>query len=127
MEHTLGARGRSSRSPGTSGSASGRASVGSGAGLGSRSARGEEVGVEAVLLALGVLLGIGRGTGTLGAGGNTAVGVVGLALAGARNLVAISDAATLSGVTYTKKQVRPENAEYEEAGTYTCWHTTARE
>jgi Mg2+/citrate symporter len=66
------------------------------------------VGVKTVLLAFGVLLGVFRGTGTLGAGGNTAVGVVGLALAGARNLVAESDTAAVTGVTYGRRQVRPD-------------------
>lgn len=66
------------------------------------------MGVETVLLAFGVLLGVGSGTGTLGAGGNTAVGVVGLAVAGARNLVADSDTAAVTGVTYGRRQVRPD-------------------
>jgi hypothetical protein len=56
------------------------------------------VGTETGVLAVGVLLGILSSTGTLGAGGNTAVGVIGLGVVGAGNLVAISDTAAVSGV-----------------------------
>lgn len=53
---------------------------------------------EAGLLAISVLLGIGRSASALGALGNTAVGVVDLAIAWAGNLVALGDAAhVLSG------------------------------
>lgn len=56
------------------------------------------MGTEAGVLAVGVLLGILSSTGTLGAGGHTAVGVVGLGVVGAGNLVAISDTAAVSRV-----------------------------
>lgn len=53
---------------------------------------------EAGLLAISILLGIGRSASALGALGNTAVGVVDLAIAWAGNLVALGDAAhVLSG------------------------------
>ena len=53
---------------------------------------------EAGLLAVGVLLSIGGGASTLRALGDTAVGVVGLAVARAGNLVALGDTAdVLSG------------------------------
>lgn len=98
MKRTFGARG------GTSGSGSPGASAG-GAGdsvacLGGGSPSGEEVRVEAGVLAVGVLLRIGGSAGTLGASSDTAVGVDGLSIIGAGNLVAIGDAAPVSGVTY---------------------------
>lgn len=49
----------------------------------------------AAALALGVAVGVAGGAGALGTGGNALVGVVGLRVAGAGNLVARSDAAEI--------------------------------
>lgn len=58
-----------------------------------------EVGAVAGLLAVGVLLCVGGRTGALGACGDTAVGVVGLVVAGAGNVPALGNAAGVSGFT----------------------------
>lgn len=61
---------------------------------------GEEVRAVATLLAIAVLLGVlGRAV-TLGAGSDALVGIVGLAVAGAGNLVALGDAANVLGVAW---------------------------
>ena len=65
----------------------------------------EEVRAVAALLAVGVLLGLIGGTGALGASGNALVGVVGLAVAGAGNLVALGDTANVLGVTYGESEL----------------------
>lgn len=58
-----------------------------------------EVRAVARLLTVGILLDIGRGAGALGAGRNTAVGVVGLVITRAGNLVALCSTANVPGVT----------------------------
>ena len=59
----------------------------------------EEVRAVAALLAVAVLLGVlGRAV-ALGASSDALVGVVGLAVAGAGNLVTLGDAANVLGVT----------------------------
>jgi hypothetical protein len=58
-----------------------------------------EVGAVARLLTVGVFLSIGRGAGTLGASRDTAVCVVGLAVAWTRNVVALGSAADVSSIT----------------------------
>jgi hypothetical protein len=47
----------------------------------------------ALLLTVGILLGVGGRASALGAGSDTAVGVVGLVVAGAGDVVALSNAA----------------------------------
>ena len=58
-----------------------------------------EVGAVARLLAVGVLLGVGRRAGALRTGRDTAVCVVGLVVTGARDLVALGSAADVPNVT----------------------------
>lgn len=81
----------------------GRAARGSGARAGGASGRGavnrEVVGAEAGLLAVGVLLGVGESAGTLRAGSDTAVRIVGLGLVGAGNLVALGNTADFGSGT----------------------------
>lgn len=57
-----------------------------------------EVGAVARLLTVGVLLDVGRGAIALRAGRNTVVGVVGLVIARAGNLVALCSTADVLGV-----------------------------
>ena len=54
------------------------------------------------MLTVGVLLSVRWGASTLGASGDTAVGVVGLAITGARNLVALGDAAQILGSAWIR-------------------------
>lgn len=61
-----------------------------------------EVRAEAGLLTVGIPLDIGRGTSALGTSRNTAIGVVGLVVAGTGNLVAFCSTADIPGVTYIK-------------------------
>lgn len=90
-------RGRAARGSGTRGTRRGR--VG---GL-SRGASGwEEVGAVALLLTVGVLLGVGGRASALGAGSDTAVGVIGLVVAGAGDMVALSNAADVVGIACHK-------------------------
>lgn len=71
--------------------------VGAGSGSGrarrSRGTGGEEVAAVAAALATGVGALVAGGAGALGAGGNAAGGVVGHGVVGARNAVAVGDAA----------------------------------
>lgn len=60
---------------------------------------GEEVRVVTTLLAIGIFLGIFRSASTLGACRNAFVGVTSLVDTGARNMVALRDAAGVLGVT----------------------------
>lgn len=60
----------------------------------------EEVAGEAGVLATNVGLSVFGGAGALGALSNAVVGVICLVLAGARNLVAASDAATIIGTAW---------------------------
>jgi hypothetical protein len=105
--HTLGRVGGGRVRAGLgSSSAGGSASRG---GLGGRgTVATPEVGAVAGLLAVGVLLGVGGRPGALGAGGDTAVGVVGLVVAGAGNVPALGDAAGVCGFTYNRSLVRLE-------------------
>jgi hypothetical protein len=52
----------------------------------------------ALLLTVGVLLGVGGRASALGAGSDTAVGVVGIVIAGAGDMVALRNAAHVVGV-----------------------------
>lgn len=56
----------------------------------------------AILFTVGVLLGVGGRASTLGASSDTAVGVVGLVVAGAGDLVALRNAADISGFAYSE-------------------------
>jgi hypothetical protein len=87
--------GRAARGSSTGGARGGR--VG---GLGNSAGGREEVGAVALLLTVGVLLGVGRRASALGAGSDTAVGVVDLGLVGAGNLVALGDTAGVCSGTW---------------------------
>lgn len=83
----------------------GRAAGGSGArargrigGLGNSTGSREEVRAVALLLTVSVLLGVSRRACALGAGSDTAVGVVGLVVTGAGDVVALSNAADVGGI-----------------------------
>jgi hypothetical protein len=56
----------------------------------------------ALLLTVGVLLGVGGRASALGAGSDTAVGVVGLVVAGTRDVVTLSNAADVVGIACCK-------------------------
>lgn len=74
----------------------------SGAGGSSRSGdtgSSHVVSVDATLLTVGKLLGIGWGASALGACGDTIVGIFNLIVVGARRLVALGDAAAVTGIT----------------------------
>jgi hypothetical protein len=88
--------GRAARGSSTGGA---RCRVG---GLGNSAGGREEVGAVALLLTVGVLLGVGRRASALGAGSDTAVGVVGLVVAGAGDVVALSNAADVVGIACDK-------------------------
>jgi len=62
-------------------------------GSGSTASGREEVRAVALLFTVGELLGVGGRAGALGAGSDTAVGVVGLVVARAGDVVALSNAA----------------------------------
>ena len=87
--------GRAARGSGARGARCGR--VGS---SGNGASGREEVRAVALLLTVGVLLSVGGSASALRASSDTAVGVVGLAVAGARDLVALSNAADISGLAY---------------------------
>jgi hypothetical protein len=57
------------------------------------------VSVEATLLTVGILLGVGWRASALRACGDTVMGVINLTLTGARHLIALGDAATVTGIT----------------------------
>lgn len=79
----------------TSGSSARRGRVG---GLGNGTGGREEVRAVALLLTVGVLLGVGGRASALGAGSDTAIGVVGLVVAGAGDVVALSNTADVGGL-----------------------------
>lgn len=83
----------------------GGSGIGSSAGRGRAGSRGAiatpEVGAVAGLLAVGVLLGVSRRSGALRAGGNTAVGVVGLVVARAGDVPTLGDAAGVGRFTWS--------------------------
>ena len=69
-------------------------------GSGSTASGREEVRAVALLFTVGELLGVGGRARALGAGSDTAVGVVGLVVAGAGDVVALSNAADVVRVAY---------------------------